>query len=67
MQRLIFAAELIFPITFFCAGVREFFGGITERVRWRISINGKNWARPGHGRAQTVEHAWGVRARRKAQ
>jgi hypothetical protein len=27
MQRLIFAAAVIFPVTFFCAGGREFLAG----------------------------------------
>ena len=56
MRRPIFAAAVIFPITFFCTGLREFFEGIADRAR-QTAINAENWARPGHGRAQS----WSMR------
>jgi hypothetical protein len=50
MRRPIFAAAVIFPITFFCTCVREFFEGITDRGGGRPSMQktgpGRDMAEP---------------------
>ena|SRR5690349_6172600 len=59
MQRPIFAAAAIFRITFFCADVREFFGGIADRVRRRAAINKKKLGPAGTWPSPELEHARG--------
>jgi hypothetical protein len=58
MQRSIFAASAIFPITFFCAGLREFFEGIADRARGRMAMM-KKLGPAGAWPSPELEHARG--------